>query len=182
MKKLLRVLAGTCVSIGLMAGAAAAQAPNCSITNGNGTGSTNTCTFENDVRVNFSCRNDVAVNITNDQDADSGNATANGNTTVGNVGTGGASNNANIVAEVNAACAKAKTSSTTTTTTPPAGGQGGGSVQSSSTTASAAGVTSLPATGSETVLVPFGIGAVVLGGLAAVTQLGVAGYRRLVLR
>jgi LPXTG-motif cell wall-anchored protein len=60
------------------------------------------------------------------------------------------------------------------------GGSGGGVVAGAST--SAAGIAMLPNTGGNSMLMYLGIAAVVLGAVAVMLQVAVAGYRKYTLR
>lgn len=177
MKKLVKLLVGSIVSTGLMTGVAAAQ----SSINTTGPGSTNVITYTTTENIVVTCTNNTNVTNNNTQGATSGSANTSGNTSAGGSTSGSATNNSNTSVNVNGGCPAGATpvATTPTTTTP---GQGGGQVSGVSTTAAAAGVAALPETGSSTILMPVGIGAVVLGGLAVIAQLGVSVYRRSTLR
>ena len=169
MKKLLRLLSAVVVSLSLFGGVAAAQS-GCSITNGNGTGATNTCTFTNSTTVNVNCTNGVSTSFVNGQATTSGTATANGNTLVGTVSSGNSSNLATLANEVAQFCNAQPASSTTTTTTPPAGGSGGGS--------GAAAPKTLPQTGRLSAVQTTAIATTALAAVAGAVQLAVSLYRR----
>jgi len=73
-----------------------------SISNGNGSGSDNSIIIRRNSEVSITNRNDVAIDIMNEQDARSGDATSNRNTDVGDVSTGDADNDSDIDADVSA--------------------------------------------------------------------------------
>ncbi len=97
MKKLLRVIAIAVLGVSMSAGVAAAQT---NIDNGNGTNSDNTVRMANDLTVRVNNTNDVGLGVTNGQHANSGDAEANRNTTVSDVGTGEATNTADVRANL----------------------------------------------------------------------------------
>ncbi len=194
MKKLIQIIASVVLGIGLSMGVASAEHGGCHITNGNGTDSTNECIIDTETNIRYVCRNGVLINVENDQSANSGNATANGNTTVGNVTSGDALNEGQITTNVNASCAKAASANPTTTTPPagggqgvrpsgggqgagPGGGQGAGSVAGASTK-----IASLPNTGVNSTVESLGIATGAVGLLGVVTQACVMAYRRFALK
>jgi len=191
MKKLVKILAAAVLGIGLNAGVVSAQAgtplacQDVSISNGNGTGSTNTVTCTNDVRYTFTCSNGIVVSVDNIQGATSGGSTGNGNTTVGSVSTDVAANDAVINAALNAACDAAcncrqdtPPAVTPPATTTPSGGQGGGVVAAATTTKVAA----LPKTGENSAVKNLGIATAGAGMVGIAVQAGVLAYRRRALK
>jgi len=100
MKKLLRTLAAVILGLGLSTGLAAAQ--HSEIENGNGTDSSNTITFDNEHTVDVDNNNDVSFFASNNQVADSGDASADANTDVSGVHTGDAENDATVDVDVDA--------------------------------------------------------------------------------
>ncbi len=186
MKKIIRlVLAAIAFTVVGIVPAASAQA-SCSIGT-TGPSSVNTCTFTNSNLVTVTCINGVQVTNTNIQNSTTGTANVSGNTISGTATSGDATNVNALATELALNCAGAPAVAANPTPAPtpapstPAGGAGG-VVGGVSTTAQASGVAALPETGSETILAPVAIGAVVLGGLSVLAQLGVSGYRRLTLR
>jgi hypothetical protein len=180
-KKLLQIITGTVVSVGLMAGTAAADSVTCggSISNtGPGSNNTITCVDKNDIQV--TCSNNDKVVETNNQNANSGGAFTVENTSGGNANSGNANNNNKVTVDVGASCARQVA---TTATTSPAGGKGAGSASTPATTPSAkAGVSSLPKTGSNSLQDSAITGVFVLGTAAAVSQLAASAYRRFALK
>lgn len=178
MKKLLKILAAALALTGFSVGMASAQ----TITNGNGTGSTNTVTQTSTTRINISNSNDVDCDLDSDQDASSGDATANGNTTVGNVFTGSASNNAFLSCMVNASNGPRPNQPGNN---PGGGGQGGGHVAGATTgrggvvlAASSAQVSALPSTGENVVLENLGMASIIVAIAGIAAQGGVSAYRQ----
>jgi hypothetical protein len=182
----MQIIAAVVLSVGLSTSVAAAQSGSfecgdLSITNGNGTDSTNTITCENETDIVIRCSNDIRIDVDNDQDADSGNATANGNTTVGDITTGDAENKSFVEANIEAACAAAKTAQTPpapvvptgTQPTAPAGGQGG-----SAATPKKVAVAALPNTGPATLVNGIALSAAGVGTLASLLHVGLSSYRR----
>ncbi len=181
MKKILRLVIATAafVAVGIVPAASAQSACTIGTT---GPGSVNTCTLTNSNLVTVTCVNGVQVSNTNLQNAASGTATVSGNTISGNATSGDAANVNATATELALFCATAPAAVTPTpspTPTPPAqAGGSGGTV----TTPQVAGVATLPATGSETILAPIAIGATVLGGIAVAAQVAVSLYRRFALK
>lgn len=178
MKKLIQTLAATIMALGLMTGVASAQ----TITNGNGTDSTNRITNSSTIDININNSNDVSCDIDSDQDASSGDATANGNTTVGNVGSGDASNSANLGCSVNASNGPRPSNpgsqgGGTVAGVTTAGGQGGASVAGASSEMVAA----LPETGVSATVSNLAGATAGLGFLGIAAQAVVAAMRRRVL-
>lgn len=119
MKKLRRIIATAVVSLGLsVPGLVVADTGTINTT---GPGSDNTISSTTDLNTEVDNHNDLDVDATVDQSADSGEAWANNNTTVGDVGTGDASNSSSLsvsLAVDNSASSSAALSN---------GGNGGGS-------------------------------------------------------
>lgn len=172
MKKIAKLLAATGLAVSLFGGVAAAQT-SCSITNGNGSGANNTCTISNNFTVSVNCSNGIQASFANSQTATSGSASANGNTLVGNVSSGNATNAANFANQLAAYCAAAPAANPNPTPTPPAGGQGGGRVSGTSTN-----VTALPKTGANDALIVAGAAVLGLGVVAIASQAAVRVYGR----
>lgn len=178
MKKLLKIIATALAIVSFSAGVASAQ----TITNGNGTGSTNTVTQSSSTNISISNSNDVSCDIDNDQDASSGNATANGNTTVGNVTTGGASNQSSLGCAISASNGPRPSTNKPTT----GGGQGaGGRVAGVSSgtgvvagTSTRVAVASLPETGENSVVQGLALLAAVIGVTAIAAQAGTLAYSK----
>ena len=98
MKKLLKILAAAAVSASLTTGLAVAQTGSISNT---GPDSENEIEFSLDNSANIDNNNDVSASNRNDQDADSGEAEVEGNTTGGNATSGDASNTNSMTSTVN---------------------------------------------------------------------------------
>ncbi len=169
MKKLARLLSALVVSLSLFSGVASA-ATSCSITNGNGTGATNTCTFTGSTTVSVTCTNGVSTSFVNGQTTTSGSATASGNTLVGTVSSGNTANLATLANEVAQYC-NAQPASSTTTTTTPAGGQGGG-------TPAAVTPKALPKTGTLSPVQTVAVATVGMAAVAGAIELAISLYRR----
>lgn len=184
MKKLSGLLAAVVVSVSVLGGAASAQT-SCSITNGNGTGSNNTCTFNNSTSVTVTCTNGVTSSFVNGQASASGTATANGNTLVGTVSSGNASNLATLANEIAAYCNAQPAAATPPATNTPTGGSGGSGGGGGATTAASAPATvapkALPATGELNTVEMATYGTVAAATVAGAIQLAVSLYRRRVL-
>jgi len=171
MKKITKLFAGVALSVSLFGATAAAQAA-CSLTN-TGPGSNNTCTVSNTNVVTVTCVNGVNTTNTSVQTATSGTANVSGNSLTGNAASGSTQNintTANELAQFCLAAAPV-TPPVTPPATPPAGGQGGGQV-------AGAAVTQLPKTGANEVLVGLTVALIGLVGLAGLSQVAVASYRR----
>lgn len=187
MKRLMQIIAAVVLSVGLSTSVVSAQASTSfecgeiSITNGNGTDSVNRIVCENDTDIVINCSNDIRINVENDQDADSGNATGNGNTSVGDITTGDAENRSLVEANVEAACAAAKTAQTPPAPVVPTGtqpaGQGRGAVQGAATTKKVP-VAALPNTGPNTLVNGIALSAAGVGTLASLLHVGLSSYRR----
>jgi hypothetical protein len=159
---------------------------SCTITN-TGAGSNNTCINNNSFGFTFRCTNGVLVNTLTNQQANSGNATVSGNTGGGSATSGSALNEGDITTNINATCAAAAavnppaanpTPSAPTVSPTQVGGRGGGGAAPMPAPASAAGIATLPETGSTT---PFMFAAFTLVaglGLAALVPLILSVYRR----
>ena len=181
MKKFIQLLSASLVGMSLMAGAgvagATASCPKGTIQD-TGQGSTNIieCTTTTDTHV--TCVNGVYVVGENGQAASTGSAS--GSVSV----TGNARNDNNSTVAVGASCGSqvAVAPTTPVTNAPLAGGKGAAPAAPAATPAPAPKVAALPETGSNAVLSDSLIGAAVLGGAIAVSQLGVATYRRISLK
>jgi hypothetical protein len=180
MRKLLRLFAITCVSMGAMVGSAAAA----SISD-TGPGSTNIVKNETSNNVDIKCDNKVNVTSNNNQSGSSGAATVENNTNAGSATSGSVNQSNDVHTSVDASCGGTTAAGgqggagggvpSTPAAAPasaPAGGQGGagGLVLGSSTQ-----VQSLPNTGTNPMVVT-GIIAAGLSGVAALTRVGVMAY------
>jgi hypothetical protein len=124
MKKIFRALAVTTVMLGMSTGVAtAATSATCSGSISNtGPGSTNVITCDTNNKTTVSCDNDVVVDNSNSQAANSGKAFTTGNTSGGSATSGGASNSNSVDVTLGVGCelVAATTPPPTTPTTPPA--------------------------------------------------------------
>lgn len=177
MKRLLKLLASALAIVSLSAGVASAQ----TITNGNGTGSTNTVTQSSTTSISISNSNDVSCDIDSTQNASSGSSTANNNTTVGNVTTGGAMNQSSLGCLINASNNDKPRKSAPKPTT----GMGGGHVAGVSSgtgvvagTSTRVAVASLPETGENSVLQGLALTAAVVVMAAVSSQASALAYRK----
>jgi hypothetical protein len=97
MKKLLQGITTALLGAFLVTGVAAAQSGTI---DGTGTGSTNKNIFHDTTTQTLITNNRARGSVNNDQDARSGRVSANGNTTVGDVSSGNASNSSNTSVSV----------------------------------------------------------------------------------
>ncbi len=163
MKRVLQGLATSLVTIGLMGGVAAATTTcNGTITN-TGPGSTNTITCDDTQNQNVSCDNNLIVDNSNHQSANSGQAFTTGNTSGGNATTGNSenSNTTSVDVHIGDACALVATA-----VTPPAGGSGGVTLGASTTAAAKA---------AQVVAPVGGVGAGAGGGVATNSVIPITG-------
>ena len=202
MKKVLQIIMAVTLLSGVAVGTAEA-AVNCTI-RGTGPGSTNTCTYQNDDTVDYTCNIDGSVTNDNDQTVTSGEAAVIDNTNGGGASSGDVSNSNSTLTELVASCAAAVCNddcstdnggnpttppapnptptptpnpTTNPTPTPPAvGGMGGGEVSSAVTTAPR--VAALPETGENDALLNAAAVTGGIGTLAVLAQLGTVLYRR----
>jgi hypothetical protein len=180
MRKLLRLFAITCVSMGAIVGSAAAATIS-----DTGPGSTNEIKNETSNNVDIKCTNHVTVTSNNDQNGSSGAATTENNTNAGSATSGSVNQSNDVSTDVNASCAPTTAAGgqggvpgggqggvPSTPASAPAGGQGGagGLVLSANT-----GIQTLPNTGTNPLVVTGAIAAG-LGSLAAIARIGVTAY------
>lgn len=119
MKNILKALAVTTAMLGLSTGVAVA-ATTCNGTISNtGPGSTNVITCDQTNTTTVACDNNVVVDNSNSQAANSGKAFTTGNTTGGSATTGDASNSNKFDVALNTSCALVAPTTTPPTTTPP---------------------------------------------------------------
>lgn len=166
MKKVIKVFGVLVLGLSLFGGAASAQ--SCTITN-TGPGSTNTCTYDNNVTLTFRCENGVVVDVQTNQGASSGGSNNSGNTNGGGASSGNASNTNNTNITVGQSCDEAQRAAQPTQPGDSANGQAGPGQDS---------VASLPETGTATTVM---IATVLVAGLAAfglLAQFGLARFRR----
>lgn len=170
MKHLVKVLILAVAVVGLTSGTALAQ----SIGN-TGPGSDNSITNEDNSDTNIDNDNNVDVDLNCDQNAGSGDAEVSGNTTGGSAGSGNASNecDAEVDVSINNGCTTCPSEDDDDNgTTPTPGSDDNGNVL---------GAPNLPATAGTSSAGIAGTTAVVLGGIAVSTKLGVALARRFTL-
>ena len=121
MKNLLKTLAVTATLVGMSGGVALADS-SCTISN-TGPDSNNTCTSEETNVTHVSCVNGIYVVNDNDQEAGSGDAENEGNTSGGNATSGSAVNENGTTVQIGTSCGGATT--TPETETPSTGGGAG---------------------------------------------------------
>ncbi len=180
MKKIIQLLTAGIVCLGIMGGtAAAATAAPCTITNGNGTGSTNVCQFDVNNHLIFTCVNDILVVNGTTQAANSGAVQTASNTAVGSVSSGNAINAGETTTNIDAACIPAAAVTPTPAVVTPA------STPAATPAAPAAApvaVAALPKTGTSNVVSRTAMGTAIIAGLLGASQLGILAYRRLALK
>jgi hypothetical protein len=166
-----------------MGGVAAADSASCGSIVDSGPGSTNYVYCQSHNSSTVTCDNNIDFTNTNSQSAGSGNSGVNGNTSGGSAGTGSAGTDNSTSTTLNAGCAPQVAAATPTTpatavvNTPAAVASTPAAAKPAATP-----VASLPDTGSNTVLDSAAVGVAVVGGTMAVSQLGVAAYRRFALK
>jgi hypothetical protein len=116
MKKLLKAVAVAGVMVGMSGGVAFADTTCSGSISNTGPGSNNTVTCVTSNNESVKCENNIVVKNDNDQNANSGSASVDGNTTGGSATSGSASNSNSTVVKVGTSCAPVATS----------GGGGGG--------------------------------------------------------
>jgi hypothetical protein len=125
MKRVIGMAVATLLSMGLMAGVAAADTTTttttCSIYE-TGSASYNSCTTDSTQTARVTCDNNVYVLDNNSQNAGTGGVTVTNNTTSGNAVSGSALNSDNNTVTIGTSCGTVAATPTTTTTTPGTGG------------------------------------------------------------
>jgi hypothetical protein len=167
MNKLLKMAASGLIAFSMAGGMAAAA--DCSIVNGNGSGSTNSCENNENQSFTYKCENEAYVVNVNGQLSGSGSVNVSDNTTGGYVVSGDANNYNNTVNELDLSCVPTETTSTPTTPEKP-------EVKSEQTTKPAVESAALPETGTSPAAVTV-VAAIALGGAAVATQLGVKAFK-----
>lgn len=179
MRRLIPMLTGTVIGLGMTVGVAAADTQPCGSILESGPGSTNYNYCYSHSSDTINCTNKIDLNNNNNQQASSGASSASGNTVGGSAVSGGASNDNSTSINLNTGCeaqkaatpaASASTSTSAPASTPaatPAGGRGGGMLPAPGASSATPQVVSLPETGSNTAVTATEIG----GALAAALML-----------
>lgn len=171
MKKLLRILTATILSVAFMGSVASAQSPDCGvlIINGTGPGSNNVVTCTTTVNVNVVCTNNIYVLTSDSQNAVSGSAVVGGNVTGGTAITGNATNENNQTVQIGADCGESTTPVTPVTPVTPGSG---------SATPAAQKVAVLPYTATNSTLAIVAGSLAIAASVVIISRLAVAAYRR----
>lgn len=201
MKILTQGIYATIVTIGFMGAPVGAESGTCDSTISNtGSDSHNEVTCEESNKLSVVCKNGIYVLNKNDQTSSSGSVDVNNNTTVGNIGSGDATNENGTTVKIGASCGDQTHEQVTTppavgglgSTTPPSGGAGslGSSTNNLSGGAGSvvipsnapAKVAELPNTASSPAVAAVTISTIGLAGLFGLSRLAVYGYGRFLMR
>lgn len=174
MKKLLQGVAATALIVGASGGFALAQEQSCTISN-TGPDSVNSCEFNEDHDVTITCDNDFRVTNDVDQEANSGLAVVEGNTSAWDAESGQVTNLNEIIIALSAVCGQGDEEVVTPpAVVTPAGGQGA----AAPAPAPAPAPKVLPKTGVNATVQMVGVVAAVLAALTAVGHTALSIVRR----
>lgn len=173
MKKLIKILSASVVSVAFMGTVASAASCDGSIVITNtGAGSNNTVSCTDVTNIVLTCDNNVIVGSVNTQTGTSGNADSSDNTTAGNVATGQVVNNNGQDVTIGAGC-ETLAAQAGETPTPGKGGGGGSVVETPEV---------LPNTANQSTPLMAAMSLGIAAGVVALSRLIVAAYRRFSLR
>ena len=183
MKKVMQILSGSVLAIGLLVGSASADTTttNCGNISNTGPDSNNTITCVDQYNNDVICNNNTVVEVSGSQTSNSGGAFTVDNTYSGSA-TSGSSDNSNVTnVSLGDSCAPVAVASVTTpaTTTPVASTTTATPATTTPTPAVAPKtVAALPSTGSDSNIKYAGIGLAAVSALVIASQLSLSVYRR----